>query len=178
MNQEVSVVNDTPTTEEIQALGVGVRILYDGIGWGFADTDETDHESIRQVTLKAVSLAKGASKVGSKVPFAKETAHVDSWESPVKKNPFQVSLDEKYELLRDATGRMKGEGVVVRRGGMSFTTVDKYFASSEGSRIHQKITYSGGNIIVAAKGTRGLQRRSVQQYMSTGYVLIDQLALP
>ncbi len=177
-NEEVSVVNENSTTEEIQSLGVGVRVLYAGSGWGFADTDETDRESIREVTLKALSLAKGASKVGSKVPFAKEPAHVESWESLVKKDPFQVSLDDKYAVLREAAGRMKGEGVVVRRGGMSFTSLEKYFASSEGSRIHQKITYSGGTIIVAAKGTTGLQRRSVQQYMSTGYELIDQLALP
>ncbi len=177
-NEEVSVVNENSTTEVIQSLGVGVRVLYAGSGWGFADTDETDRDSIREVTLKALSLAKGASKLGSKVPFAKEPAYVESWESPVKKDPFPVSLDDKYAVLREATGRMKGEGVVVRRGGMSFTSLEKYFASSEGSRIHQKITYSGGTIIVAAKGTTGLQRRSVQQYMSTGYELIDQLALP
>ncbi len=181
-NEEVSVVNDNPTSEEIQALGVGVRVLYEGTGWGFADTDETDHESIRNVTLKALSLAKGAAKIGSRIPFAKEPPHVDTWESPVKKDPFQISLDDKYAVLRDATSRMKEEGVVMRRGGMSFTTLDKYFASSEGSRIHQKITFSGGSLIVAAKGNSGLQRRSIGngsgQYTSAGYETIQQLGLP
>ncbi len=177
-NEEVSVVNDNSSSEETQALGVGVRVLYDGSGWGFADTDETDHENIRAVTLKAVSLARGAAKVGSKIPFAKEPSHVDSWQSPAKEDPFQITLDDKYTVLKDATGLMKKEGVVVRRGGMSFTTLDKYFSSSEGSRIHQNITFSGCTIIVAAKGTTGLQRRSIQQYMSKGYETINEMDLP
>jgi len=142
-DQQVSVVNDESSSEESTTQGVGVRVLYDGAGWGFADTDETDSDSIRKVTLKAVSLAKGASKVGSKVTFADEPVHVDTWESLAKKDPFQVSLEEKYSVLREATGRMKGDNVVVRRGQMSFTSIEKYFASSEGSKIFQKLTQSG-----------------------------------
>lgn len=181
-NEEVAAVNDSPTAEEITSLGVGVRVLYDGKGWGFADTDEATRESIREVTLKALSLAKGAAKIGSKIPFAKEPSYIDTWESPAKKDPFHVSLDEKYSLLLDATGRLKGEGVVMRRGGMSFTHVDKYYANSEGSRINQKITYSGGSLLVAAKSPTGLQRRSLGngsgQYASMGFELIEQMALP
>jgi TldD protein len=181
-NQEVSIVNDNPNSEETQSLGVGVRVLYDGKGWGFADTDETDNESIRETTLKALSLAKGAAKVGGKVNFAKEPSHVDSWEAPAKKDPFRVSLEDKYALLRDATDPMKNEGVVMRRGGMSFTILEKYFSSSEGSKIHQKITYSGAGLVVAAKGVTGLQRRSigngVGQYTSAGYETVEELHLP
>ena len=177
-NEEVAMINDQPTAEEITSLGIGVRVLYNGTGWGFADTDEANRDSIREVTMKALSLAKGAAKIGSKIPFAKEPTYTDSWESPIKKDPFQVSLDEKYSLLRDATGRLKGEGVVMRRGGMSFTTLDKYYSSSEGSKIHQKITFSGGTLIVAAKSQAGLQRRSTQQYMSKGYELISEFNLP
>ncbi len=173
----ISVVNDNPTSEESESLGVGVRVLYDGTGWGFADTDETDNDGIREVTLKAVSLAKGAAKIGSKVSFAEESAHVDSWESPVDKDPFKVPLEEKYAVLRESTQRMKEKDIVMRRGSMSFSTVEKYFASSKGSRIFQKLTYSGASIIVAAKGPTGIQRRSVQQYMSTGYELVDHLGL-
>ncbi len=173
----VSVVNDNPTSEESESLGVGVRVLYDGTGWGFADTDETDNDGIREVTLKAVSLAKGAARIGSKVSFAEEPAHVDSWESPVDKDPFKVPLEEKYSVLRESTQRMKEKDIVMRRGSMSFSKVEKYFASSKGSRIFQKLTYSGASIIVAAKGPTGIQRRSVQQYMSTGYELVDQLRL-
>lgn len=177
-DQVVAVVNDNSSSEETQSMGVGIRILYGGSGWGFAETDETDQDGIKEITLKALSLARGSSKIGSKVSFADEPVHVDTWESPVKKDPFDVPLEEKYRLLHESTGRMKEEGIVVRRGQMSFSHVEKYFASSTGSRIHQKFTYSGAQITAAAKGTAGMQRRSSQQYMSRGYELIDELDLP
>ncbi len=156
-DEVVTVVNDNSSSEETQSMGVGIRVLYGGTGWGFAETDETDPDSIRETTLKAFSLARGASKIGSKVSFADEPVHVDNWESPVKKDPFNIQSDEKYRLLQESTGRMKEENIVVRRGQMAFSIVEKYFASSTGSRIHQKFTYSGAAITVAAKGPAGIQ---------------------
>ncbi len=176
--QSVSVVNENSSSEEVQSLGVGVRVLYDGRGWGFADTDETDSDSIREATRKAIALAKGASKIGEKIPFAEEPVYVDSWESSVVKDPFEVPLEEKYAFLKETTGRMKDKDIVVRRGELVFTAVEKYFASSKGSKIHQKMTYSGAYIIAAAKGATGMQRRSVQQYMLKGYELINEMGLP
>jgi len=177
-DQIVTVVNDNSSSEETQSMGAGIRVLYGGTGWGFAETDETNDDSIRETTLKALSLARGASKIGSAVSFADEPVHVDRWESPVKKDPFDVSLEEKYRALQESTGKMKGEGIVVRRGQMNFSTVEKYFASSAGSKIHQNFTYSGAALAVAAKGPAGLQTRSTRQYMSRGYELIDELDLP
>ena len=177
-NELVSVVNDSPSSEDSELLGVGIRVLYDAKGWGYADTDEPDNDSIRETTLKALSLARGASKIGAKVSLAKEPVYIDTWESPVEKDPFAVPLEDKYSVLQEATVRMKGEGVVARRGQMTFTTFEKYFANSEGSRISQRFTHSGAAVIVAAKGPTGIQRRSDQQFMLSGYELIDQRNLP
>ncbi len=176
--QLVTTVNDNPASEELESLGAGIRVLCDGVGWGFADTDETDNDSIRQATMKAVSLARGASKIGSKASFAHEPVHVDNWVSPVEKDPFGVSLEDKYEVLQESAERMKAEGVVVRRGELLFKRIEKYFANSEGSRIFQDLTHTGAHTVVAAKGSAGLQRRSFQQYVLGGYEVIDQLALP
>src|SRR5437773_10053447 len=68
---------------------------------------------------------------------------------------------------------MKAEGVVARRGQIISTKIEKYFANSEGSRIHQDIAQTGAHIVVAAKGPSGIQRRSEQQYALEGYELID-----
>ncbi len=176
-NELVTMVNDNPSSEESDSLGVGIRVLYGGTGWGFASTDETDTYSVKQATMKAVSLAKSATKVGSKVSFAKEPVHIETWESPRAKDPFTVSLEEKNELLRESTSRMKEKDVVARRGQLVFANVEKYFASSEGSRISQRMTYSGAYFIVAGKGPTGMQRRSFQQYMAKGYELIDEMKL-
>ena len=177
-NEATQVVNDNPSSEELTSLGVGVRVLYGGLGWGFADTDEMNRDGIREATLKALALAKGAAKVGIKIQFAKEPSYVDTWMSPVVKDPFNVPMEKKYELLNDCCERMKAEGVVLRRGGFVFTSIEKYFASSEGSKIFQRMIYSGGGLVVAAKGPTGMQRRSDQQWMLKGYELIDELEFP
>ncbi len=107
VTEVVSVINENPATEELNDLGAGIRVLYKDSGWGFADTDEVNPENIRETTRKALSLARGAAKIGSKISFVKEPVHVDDWVSPKKKDPLAVSLDEKYGLLQDATERMR-----------------------------------------------------------------------
>ncbi len=174
----ISVVNENSASEEANILGAGIRVLYKDAGWGFADTDELTAESIREATTKAASLAKGASRIGVKTSFAPEPVHVDKWIAPVKKDPFNIPLEKKYEVLQDCTSRMKADGIVARRGQMVFTNIEKYFANSTGSRIFQVLTQAGASIIVAAKGPTGVQRRSVQQYVLGGYELIDEMDLP
>src|SRR5438046_10049203 len=73
---------------------------------------------------------------------------------------------------------MKSEVVVARRGQIISTKIEKYFANSEGSRIYQDIAQTGAQIVVAAKGPSGIQRRSEQQYALEGYELIDAMDLP
>ncbi|HZY93875.1 MAG TPA: TldD/PmbA family protein [Candidatus Bathyarchaeia archaeon] len=174
----VSVINENSASEESNILGAGIRVLYNNAGWGFADTDELTRESIAETTRKALALARGAARVVPKTSFAPEPAHVEKWSSPFKRDPFSIPLETKYEVLQDSTKQMKEEGIVARRGQMVFTTIEKYLASSQGSRIFQTLTQSGASIIVAAKGPSGMQRRSVQQYVLGGYELIDEMELP
>lgn len=176
--ETVSVINENPASEESNDLGAGIRVLYAESGWGFADTDDLDLDNVKETTRKALSLAKGAAHIGSKFQRAKEPVHVDKWESPKSKDPFAVPIETKYEVLKDATGRMKAEGVVARRGQIISTRIEKFFANSEGSRIYQDLTQTGASIIVAAKGQTGIQRRSDQQYILGGYELVDQMNLP
>src|SRR5207247_6047854 len=81
-------------------------------------------------------LARGAAKIGSRLTLAKEPTHVASWESPRKKDSLTVPTETKFEVLKDATSRMKAEGVVARRGQIISTKIEKYFANSERSEEH------------------------------------------
>ena len=176
--EAVGVINENPASEESHDLGAGIRVLFKDVGWGFADTDELTPENVRETTRKALALARGAARIGSPVFFAKEPAYVDTWKSPLKKDPFDESTETKYELLQDATGKMKEEGVVARRGQVLSTKIEKYFANSEGSRIYQELTQTGAALIVAVKSPSGMQRRSVQQFILGGYELLDEMDLP
>lgn len=175
--ETVSMINENPASEESNDLGAGIRVLYQN-GWGFASTDDLEPENIRETTRKAFALARGAAKIGSKLTRAKEPVHVANWESPRKKDPFAVSTEKKFEVLKDVTGEMKAEGVVARRGQIISTKIEKYFANSEGSKIYQNLIQTGAQIVVAVKGPSGIQRRSDQQYALEGYELIDELDLP
>jgi len=177
-SEAISVVNENPASEEASTIGVGIRVLYKDLGWGFADTDELEHDSVRETTKKALALARGASKLGIKVTRASEPVHVDKWTTPVKKDPFRVPTETKYEVLQETTKRMKENDVVARRGQMTFDFIEKYFANSEGSKIFQTLSYAGVSAIVAAKGPTGVQRRSVQQNTGGGYELVDEMDLP
>jgi TldD protein len=175
--ESVSMINENPASEESNDLGAGIRVQYQ-TGWGFASTDDLEPENIRETTRKAFSLARGSSKIGSKLTRAKEPVHADKWESPRKRDPFSISTEAKFEVLKDVTNEMKAEGVVARRGQIISTKIEKYFASSEGSKIYQDLIQTGAQIVVAAKGPSGVQRRSDQQYALEGYELIDELDLP
>jgi TldD protein len=175
--ETVSMINENPASEESNDLGAGIRVQYQN-GWGFASTDDLEHENIRATTRKALALARGGAKIGSKLTRAKEPVHVDKWESPRRKDPFTVSTETKFNVLKDVTGEMKAEGVVARRGQIISTKIEKYFANSEGSKIHQDLVQTGAQIVVAVKGPSGIQRRSDQQYALEGYELIDELDLP
>jgi TldD protein len=175
--ESVSMINENPASEESNDLGAGIRVLYQS-GWGFASTDDLEPENIRETTRKAFSLARGSSKIGSKLTRVKEPVHVDKWESPRKRDPFSISTEAKFEVLKDVTSEMKAEGVVARRGQIISTKIEKYFANSEGSKVYQDLVQTGAQIVVAAKGPSGVQRRSDQQYALEGYELIDELDLP
>lgn len=176
--ETISLINDNPATEESNDLGAGIRVLYQNAGWGYAGTDDLDLENIRETTRKAFSLARGAAKLGGKVSLAKEAVHVDTWKSPRITDPFGVPTEKKFEVLKDATEGMKSEGIVARRGQIVSTKIEKYFANSEGSKIYQDLIQTGTQIVAAAKGPSGIQRRSDQQYALQGYELIDEMDLP
>src|SRR5207302_7601230 len=74
--EDVSVVNENPASEEASTIGVGIRVLYKDLGWGFADTDELEHDNIRGTTKKALAVARGASKLGIEVTRPPEPVDV------------------------------------------------------------------------------------------------------
>src|SRR5260370_42476064 len=83
--EDITVVNENPASEEASTIGVGIRVLYKDSGWGFADTDELEHDSVRETTKKALSLARGPSKLGTKATRATNPVHVDRCKTPVRR---------------------------------------------------------------------------------------------
>ncbi|MGH2676723.1 MAG: TldD/PmbA family protein, partial [Actinomycetota bacterium] len=85
----------------------------------------------------------------------------ETWETPVREDPFAVPLEEKVALLMEASRRMRGvDGLSFAEAMLDFYRKRSAFASSEGAAIDQTITHSGGGIEATAIGDGELQRRS------------------
>jgi len=109
-------------------VGTGIRVLYEN-GWGFAATDERGDAALERTALKALEIAMASNKRSNKeVQLSLEPAHKAAFKSWVMKDPFLISDDEKIDLLKAATLKMKENSRVVRAtGSMSFRRIDKLF---------------------------------------------------
>src|SRR6266567_9569225 len=121
-----------------QSFGFGVRVLLKG-AWGFAASRAVTPESVRRVTGQAIAIAKANAVFQRKpielVPTPKVVA---TWKSEFKKDPFEVPVDDKIQfLLKLNESAMKTSGVSFVNSGVSFQNEQKFYASTDGSRIEQ-----------------------------------------
>jgi TldD protein len=157
----------TVKNEEMEGIdrgrseGVGIRVLVDGY-WGFAATARTVDEDIERTARLAVEIARAASRLPrDPVRLAEVEPVRDTWETAVREDPFAVPLDQKVDLIMEASRRMRSvEGLAFAEAMLDFYRKRSAFASSEGAAIEQTITHSGGGIEAIAVGDGEIQRRS------------------
>lgn len=163
--------------------GVGVRALF-GSSWGFAATSELTDRAAKRAGGEATATAKASARVpGSGLELADVPAAQDTYTTPFSEDPFQVPLDEKVRVVTEASGTMAAvEGVMVATAMLLFWDTDKWFVSSQGHRIHQRILESGCGMDATAVGEQETQRRSYPQsfgHVETGgYEVIRRFDLP
>src|SRR5690349_18749649 len=171
------------TLAQSESIGVGVRVLASG-AWGFASTDRMTREGVAACAAQAVSIAKASALVKrGDVVMASEGAYVDSWQSPFRKDPFEILLETQLALLLAADAEMRRvKGVTLTETGMQFRKIDSWFASSIGSRIHQRKVISGCGISATSFRNDEIQKRSYPnsfggQHALQGYELVESLDL-
>ena len=145
-----------------QSFGFGVRVLYKGT-WGFASSRAVTAEDVKRITQQAVEIAKANSvyqrKKISLVPVDKV---VTSWKSAFERDPFEVSIDDKIQFLLSLNdSAMKTKGVSFVNSFMGFVNEQKFYASTDGSRIEQYIVRANPSFTVTAVNrANGAQRLS------------------
>ena len=171
------------TLAQSESIGLGIRVLANG-AWGFASTDRLTRKGVAACAAQAVSIAKASAlaKRGD-VVLAAEGAYIDSWQSPFRKDPFEIPLETQLDLLLAADAAMRVvKGVTLTETGMQFRKIDSWFASSIGSRIHQRKIISGCGIAATSFQDEEIQKRSYPnsfggQYALQGYELVESLEL-
>src|ERR1700740_189743 len=171
------------TLAKSESIGLGIRVLANG-AWGFASTDRMTRDGVAACAAQAVSIAK-ASALAKRddVVMAPEDAHIDSWQSPCQKDPFEIPLETQLHLLLAADSEMRAvRGVTLTETDMQFRKIDSWFASSIGSRIHQRKVITGCGIVAPSFQGDEIQKRSYPnsfggQHALQGYELIESLDL-
>jgi TldD protein len=171
------------TLAQSESIGLGIRVLASG-AWGFASTDRMTREGVSACAAQAVAIAKASAIAKRKeVVMAPESSYVDSWQSPFRKNPFEIPLETQLGLLLAVDAEMRRvKGVTLTETDLQFRKIDSWFASSIGSRIHQRKMISGCGIAATAFQGEEIQKRSYPnsfggQHALQGYELVESLEL-
>lgn len=170
---------EVPGIADTESFGFGIRVIVDG-AWGFAASPVVTPAEIARVAGEAVTVAKASASVKSRpVVLAPVKAYTERWQSPFEKNPFDVAIEEKLELLLTAGREVKRQSKVFSAGGrLVFRSEDKYFASSEGSSIQQLIIYSFGGLSATAvdlTNRKSKMRNYEPTPVSAGYEFVPQM---
>ena len=152
--------------------GVGVRVRVRG-AWGFAaigGTGRRDAEAALERALEVAAEQPAAAGTGALAP---EPPATGAYVSPVERDPFEVSLDDKLAILLAADAGLAAEpGVTLRLARFEALRVHKLFASTDGALCEQTLTECGGGIAAVAVAVDGSESQ-VRSYPAShgGHVL-------
>jgi TldD protein len=162
--QNITVKNGVvEALSDNESQGFGVRVVVDG-AWGFASSAVLSPAEVDRVTALAVRIARASALFKTQdVQLGPPVAYRGTYRTPVRIDPWTVSLDEKINLLLKADEGLRATpGVRVANSSLAFWCEKKVFANSEGAFLEQEIIESGGGVeataVDMAKGE--VQKRS------------------
>lgn len=169
--------------ESSTSLGYGIRVLKDG-AWGFAGSNDFSKKGIERTVKRAVEIAESSARHKLEdVILATQKPVKASYKTPIKEDPFKVSLEEKLELLLVADQAQRVDPrIVISQTSFSAHRERKTFASTNGSLIEQEITWTGAGVEASAASESDFQNRSYPnshggQFATRGYEMVRELNL-
>ena len=139
--------------------GIGVRVRVGG-GWGFAATREETAAGVQDALARALAIAESQPAAPAGALAAVEPAR-GHWSCAFERDPFDVSLEDKLELLFAAEAALRGDPRIVRsEADCASRRVRTAFASTEGAACTQVRIECGGAIAAIALDGDELQVRS------------------
>jgi len=184
-SESLTVKNGAMESAEAQrTAGLGVRLLIDG-AWGFASSALLEPDEAERVAREAAEVARASATARRDPVQLDDTPPAGGrYATPVREDPFSVSLDEKVRILLEADREMAGvPGVTIREGSLDWARERKTFASSEGAHTEQEIVEAGGGIEATAVNDSEVQLRSYPQggggqLVTSGFEAVRRLDLP
>ncbi len=160
-----------------ESAGIGVRVIANGT-WGFASTSDMTPDSIATTAQRAVAVAKANSKFQTspvKLAPVKGVGNV-SWQTPIKKNAFEIPIKDKVDLLLSVNDAAMANGANFISSLLFLVNEQKYFASTDGSYIDQDIHRLWAPFTATAVGPEGFKQRSgLGNPVGMGFEYLDGL---
>ena len=159
------------------SYGLGLRVLVNG-AWGFAATNRVDAAPARAAAERAVAIARANERLASrKVVLAGADKVQATWASAFERDPFEVPLEAKTGFLMKLNeAALAVPGVTFVNSQILFVDEQKYLASTDGSRITQRLvrTYPQFTITATDRASGDFQTRAVvDRAQLVGYEYVE-----
>ena len=171
------------SVSDAESVGMSVRVIVDG-AWGFAASAELGRGAVEATAARAVEIARASARVKrSDVKLVPEKPVVAEWTTPYKIDPFSVSVEQNIDLLLRVDAALCAvAGITLAEANLNFHREEQWFASSEGTDIHQTKVSTGAGYAAYAFAGNSIQKRSYPnsyggQWQNKGYELIEELKL-
>jgi TldD protein len=142
--------------EDSEELAIGVRALYNR-AWGFSSSPYWDLDEAAQLAHDAVAQAKINARLNVRVnarlvDMGHYPVATGNWQTPIRIDPFQISLEEKTDFVRSLSGLipdsyhgLQASGQML---GMFFQRQERAVATTEGAYFIQTLYQAGGGFVV------------------------------
>jgi len=162
--------------------GIGIRCIVNG-SWGFAATSNPDKVEIASTARTAASVARASSRTRiDDVRLAEKTPQQGIYHSEIRKDPFNISLEEKTDYLLKCDEKLRSiKGVSISECWLYSWKERKCFADSLGSDIEQEFTGIWFGVRATAIEGNNLQYRTYPAFhgqgLNRGYEMVEEADL-
>jgi TldD protein len=171
---------EVPGVVDSESFGFGLRVLAEGT-WGFASSYDVTHDAISRAAAQAAEIAKANAPLRRRpVELAATPAYKDTYRTAVATDPFEVPIAQKLDLLRAvAAEALAVKGVFSVNAFVLERSEDRFFASSEGSLIHQVVYQIGPEFTCqAVQAGRKVKSRTYRpNAVCAGYEAVERAKL-
>ncbi|HII05857.1 MAG TPA: TldD/PmbA family protein [Methanotrichaceae archaeon] len=170
------IVLDNGELDEISESffqGAAIRALFGG-SWGFVQT-----ESLDDLVGKLETAKKAARRIARNETLTLASSQPGiSTKVPVKKDPSDLSLEEKVELIREIEDAAKVEGVSSTQAVYNEVLVKTTYSSSDGRDLEYEATRVGFYITAVANRSGLYQAGMESKAGICGLELFDEVDAP
>ena len=142
--------------------GVSIRVLYKG-AWGFSATSDLGKRQLTRTLETAVNLARANSThLQDKLYLCPTKVLETSIKWDPRKNPGDVPIEEKYQLITDLNNRIREfENILTVTTGYSDGVINTHLVTTEGTDVRTEVTRILAHAnLVARKAERVISYRT------------------